>query len=119
VAAVAGRKCDFGCGGRVNRERRDGMTPTRRWIRNVTRLLPIDSRAVEEAIQEKLERTYPTDKYPFDILIAYTWVHITDYSGINERQILPMTVDPDKVTPVLEVVERMTTKLKLHKQLTQ
>ena len=89
------------------------MTSTRRWIRNVGPLPAINSRAVEQAIQEKLETTYPAGHYPFDILVAYNWVHITDYWQINERKTIPMPEDRDKLTPILEAVEHAVSNLKI------
>jgi hypothetical protein len=63
------------------------------------------------AIQEKLEQAYPRDQYPFDILVAYTWVHITDYREINEKKTITMPSDRDKLTPILEAVEHVITNL--------
>jgi hypothetical protein len=79
----------------------------------------LTSRAIDEAIEEKLDKAYPTDQYPFDILVAFNWVHITDYSGINLKQTLPAAVDRDQIRLVLEAVERMTRNLKSHEQLTK
>jgi hypothetical protein len=69
------------------------MTPTRHWIRNVSHLAALNSHALERAIEKKLEKAYPAELYPFDILVAYTWVQITDYSGIDEKQTVPTAVD--------------------------
>jgi len=85
----------------------------------VSHLSVFDSRTVEKAIQEKLEQAYPTDQYPFDIFVAYTMVHITDYWEIDERQTVPRALDRDRLTLVLEAVARMIRNVKSHKQLTR
>jgi hypothetical protein len=95
------------------------MTPIRRWIRSVSHLSVLNSGAVEKEIADKLKQAYPTEQYPFDILVAYTWVHITDYSGINEKQTVSAAIDRDKITLVLEAVERITRNLKSQKQRTK
>jgi hypothetical protein len=89
------------------------MTQTQRWIRNVGPLPSINSRAVEIAIQQKLEEAYPRDQFPFDILVAYTWVHITNYRDINQKKPIPTPSDRDKLTPILEAVEHVIANLKV------
>jgi hypothetical protein len=77
----------------------------------------VNSLAVEKAIQSRLEQAYPTEQYPFDILVAYTWVHITDYSGINEKKVFAIAGDRDYLTPVLEAVDLIIRNLNSGKRI--
>jgi hypothetical protein len=93
----------------------DNMTPTQRWIRNVSQLSHVKSRALEQNIQKKLDQAYPTAKYPFDIVVAYTaGVQITDYAGTNRKEPFPTTIDT--FFSILQTVERMINALGLPSQ---
>ena len=89
------------------------MTPTRRWIRSVGPLPAINSRAVEQVIQEKLNEAYPPDQFPFDIQVAYTWINVTDYWKIDVRETIAMPSARDMLTPILEAVDHVITDLKV------
>ncbi len=82
------------------------------WGRSASQLSAVNAKALEKAIQERLERDYPAERYPVEISVAYTWVHVTDYAGIDEKETVPEGVGLDRLTSVLETVKRIVGKLR-------
>lgn len=86
------------------------------WNRSASQL---GNKALEDAIQKRLELEFPSDKYPIHIDASYSMVHATDYKpgGINETETIPEGVGLDKLTSVIETVRRIISKLQESGQL--